>query len=75
MFLDNVQEKESMIRYVHEGLAKADAKGAAVMIGHTWSTELAATLEELYPEMVAEGYSLSTISRFMMGTLDSDEIW
>jgi polysaccharide deacetylase 2 family uncharacterized protein YibQ len=75
VFLDNIQEKGSMIQYVHEGLAKADAKGAAVMIGHTWSTELAATLEELYPEMVAEGYSLSTISRFMMGTLDFDETW
>jgi polysaccharide deacetylase 2 family uncharacterized protein YibQ len=67
VFIDNIQEKASMIRYIGEGLRKADQKGAAVMIGHTWSSELAATLEELYPGLVEEGYSLSTISRYMMG--------
>jgi polysaccharide deacetylase 2 family uncharacterized protein YibQ len=72
VFIDNNQEKASMILYVQEGLRKADQKGAAVMIGHTWSSELAATLAELYPELVAEGYSLSTISRFMMGLEDEE---
>jgi polysaccharide deacetylase 2 family uncharacterized protein YibQ len=67
VFIDNIQEKASMIHYIREGLAKADKKGSAVMIGHTWSTELASTLAELYPELIEEGYSLSTISRFMMG--------
>jgi polysaccharide deacetylase 2 family uncharacterized protein YibQ len=67
VFIDNIQEKASMIRYIGDGLRKADQKGAAVMIGHTWSSELAATLEELYPALVEEGYSLSTISRYMMG--------
>jgi hypothetical protein len=45
------------------------------MIGHTWSSELAETLEELYPDLVEEGYSLSTISRFMMGLPDPEEFW
>jgi polysaccharide deacetylase 2 family uncharacterized protein YibQ len=72
VFIDNIQERASMIRYIEEGLKKADQKGAAVMIGHTWSSELAATLEELYPVLVEEGYSLSTISRFMM---DHDSSW
>jgi polysaccharide deacetylase 2 family uncharacterized protein YibQ len=67
VFIDNIQEKASMIRYIQDGLKKADQKGAAVLIGHTWSSELAATLEELYPGLVEEGYSLSTISRYMMG--------
>jgi polysaccharide deacetylase 2 family uncharacterized protein YibQ len=67
VFIDNIQEKASMIRYIEDGLKKADRKGGAVMIGHTWSSELAATLEELYPFLVEEGYSLSTISRYMMG--------
>jgi polysaccharide deacetylase 2 family uncharacterized protein YibQ len=71
VFLDNIQEKASMIRYVGEGLQKAQRTGAAIMIGHTWSNELAATLEELYPELIEQGYSLSTISRFMMG-LDNE---
>jgi polysaccharide deacetylase 2 family uncharacterized protein YibQ len=74
VFLDNIQEKASMIRYVGEGLQKARRTGSAVMIGHTWSNELAATLEELYPELIAQGYSLSTISRFMMG-LDDEDPW
>jgi polysaccharide deacetylase 2 family uncharacterized protein YibQ len=66
VFIDNIQDKASMIQYIQEGLKKAEQKGAAVMIGHTWSSELAATLEELYPGLVEEGYSLSTISRYML---------
>jgi polysaccharide deacetylase 2 family uncharacterized protein YibQ len=66
VFIDNIQEKASMIRYIEEGMKKADQQGAAVMIGHTWSTELAAALKELYPDMVDQGFSLSTISRLMM---------
>jgi polysaccharide deacetylase 2 family uncharacterized protein YibQ len=75
VFLDNIQEKAAMIRYVQDGLRQADQKGSAVMIGHTWSSELAETLAELYPDLVEEGYSLSTISRFMMGKADIDEWW
>jgi polysaccharide deacetylase 2 family uncharacterized protein YibQ len=66
VFLDNIQDKAAMIRSVHEGLIRAEKKGAAVMIGHVWSSELASVLEELYPELAEQGYSLSTISRFMM---------
>jgi polysaccharide deacetylase 2 family uncharacterized protein YibQ len=73
VFVDNIQEKAAMIRFVQEGLQKAEKKGAAVMIGHAWSTELADTLRELYPELVEQGFSLSTISRIMMGTWDEDE--
>jgi polysaccharide deacetylase 2 family uncharacterized protein YibQ len=75
VFLDNIQEKASMIQYVGEGLQKAQRTGAAVMIGHTWSNELAATLEELYPELIEQGYSLSTISRYMMGIEDDEGPW
>ncbi len=45
------------------------------MIGHVWSSELAAVLEELYPELVEQGFSLSTISKIMMGTLDYEDSW
>jgi polysaccharide deacetylase 2 family uncharacterized protein YibQ len=75
VFLDNIQEKAAMIRYVQDGLRQADLKGSAVMIGHTWSSELAETLEELYPDLVEQGYSLSTISRFMMGKERMEELW
>jgi polysaccharide deacetylase 2 family uncharacterized protein YibQ len=67
VFLDNIQERASMIRYVEDGLRRADQRGSAVMIGHTWSAELADTLESLYPDLVARGYSLSTISRLLTG--------
>jgi polysaccharide deacetylase 2 family uncharacterized protein YibQ len=73
VFLDNIQEKPVMVGYVNQGLEKANRNGYAVMIGHTWSAELAATLEELYPELIAQGYSLSTISRFVMGTGDFED--
>jgi polysaccharide deacetylase 2 family uncharacterized protein YibQ len=67
VFLDNVPEKAEMIRSVWNGLERAETRGRAVMIGHTWSADLAATLEELYPELIARGYSLSTVSRMLMG--------
>ncbi|MHB9291463.1 hypothetical protein Holit_00540 [Hollandina sp. SP2] len=65
VFVDNIQEKTAMIQSVEEGLHKAAQKGAAVMIGHTWSSELAATLAELYPALIKQGYSFTTVSRFM----------
>jgi polysaccharide deacetylase 2 family uncharacterized protein YibQ len=68
VFLDNEPEKAAMIRALREGLKKAEQRGFAVMIGHTWSSKLPAALEELYPDLAE--YSLSTVSRFMMGKTD-----
>jgi polysaccharide deacetylase 2 family uncharacterized protein YibQ len=65
VFIDNIQEKSSMIQYVEEGLRKAARKGSAVLIGHTWSPELATILEDLYPDLVERGYSFATISQLI----------
>jgi polysaccharide deacetylase 2 family uncharacterized protein YibQ len=65
VFIDNVQDRASFRKYVNEGLRRAEQRGAAVMIGHTWSAELAATLTELYGEMTGRGYILTTASRLM----------
>jgi polysaccharide deacetylase 2 family uncharacterized protein YibQ len=65
VFLDNEQEREAMIRSVFQGLEKAQVKGSAVMIGHTWSPELAPILTELYPDLTSQGYSLTTVSQLM----------
>ncbi len=73
VFVDNIQEKAVMIRFIQDGMRKAEKQGAAVMIGHAWSSELAATLEELYPELVEQGFSLAAISKIMMGAWDDDE--
>jgi polysaccharide deacetylase 2 family uncharacterized protein YibQ len=67
VFLDNIQEKASMIQYVNVGLEKAERKGAAVMIGHVWSADLAPTLAELYPDLAEQGFTLSTVSVYMQG--------
>ncbi len=72
VFVDNIQERAEMIRFIQEGFQKAEKKGSSVMIGHAWSSELASTLRELYPELIEQGFSLSTISRIMMGTYDDE---
>jgi len=65
VFLDNKSDRESILAAIEEGKRIARKRGAAVMIGHVWSTNLAATLMEIYPELVEQGYSLSTISQYM----------
>ena len=62
IFLDNSQDKSDIIAMIEKGLAVADKKGHAIMIGHVWSDGLAAILEELYPELVARGYVFTDIS-------------
>jgi len=65
VFLDNNSDRESILAAIEEGKQIARQKGAAVMIGHVWSSKLASTLMEIYPELVEQGYSLSTISQYM----------
>lgn len=62
IFLDNSQERADIIAMIEQGLSIADKKGYVIMIGHVWSKDLAAILEELYPELVERGYSFSTVS-------------
>jgi polysaccharide deacetylase 2 family uncharacterized protein YibQ len=70
VFLDNAQDKTSIRAMTEEGKKVASTSGRAVMIGHVWSAELAQTLMDLYPELVEEGYDLTTISKIM---LDKDD--
>ncbi len=71
VFLDNKSDRESIIAAVEEGKKIARSRGAAVMIGHVWSTDLASTLMELYPQLVEQGFSISTISQYMQ--MEADE--
>jgi polysaccharide deacetylase 2 family uncharacterized protein YibQ len=73
VFLDNAPDRASIIRAVEEGKKHASKARPAVMIGHVWSAELAQTLTDLYPQLVAEGFSLSTISRFMVEEAAEDD--
>ncbi len=71
VFLDNSPDRVSIVHYLDVGKKKAQKNGSAVMIGHVWSAQLAQTLSELYPQLVAEGFSLSTISKVMLEEVDA----
>jgi len=62
VFIDNEQNKNAMLRYITSGLARARKNGSAVMIGHTWSPDLAPLLAEQFPDFVEQGYTLKTAS-------------
>ncbi|MDH7483289.1 MAG: divergent polysaccharide deacetylase family protein, partial [Spirochaetales bacterium] len=65
VFLDNQGDRESILSAIEEGKRLARSRGVSVMIGHIWTNDLAATLMEVYPQLIEEGYSLATISQFM----------
>ena len=73
VFLDNTPDRASILHYIAEGTKIAEKRGYAVMIGHVWSSELAQTLADLYPQLLEQGFSLSTISRIMMDDDDDDD--
>jgi uncharacterized protein len=73
VFLDNAPDRASITRAVEDGKKQATKDRPAIMIGHVWSAELAQTLTDLYPQLVAEGFSLSTISRFMVQEASEDD--
>lgn len=62
VFLDNTQNRADILEQIQRGLAVANKKGYAIMIGHVWSGgNLAQIMEELYPVLKAQGYSFSTV--------------
>ena len=67
IFVDNVQERESMLGYINSGLARAEQEGSAIMIGHVTTMGLAPLLAELFPELSEQGYSFSTASKIIRG--------
>ena len=67
IFVDNVQERESMLCYINNGLVKAEQQGAAIMIGHVTTASLAPLLAELFPKLDEQGYSFSTASKLIRG--------
>lgn len=62
VFLDNSQEKADILEAISGGMKIAEKKGSAIMIGHIWSNDLANILTSMYPELVSQGFSLSTIA-------------
>ncbi|MCL2175387.1 MAG: divergent polysaccharide deacetylase family protein [Treponema sp.] len=60
VFIDNEQNKPAMLRYITGGLTGAQRSGLSVMIGHTWSPDLAPLLKEQYPLLIEQGYTIKT---------------
>ncbi|MDX9802028.1 MAG: divergent polysaccharide deacetylase family protein [Spirochaetia bacterium] len=67
IFLDNVDNREGIMESLNTGRATAENKGYAVMIGHVWSSELADTMMQIYPNLIEEGFSLKDASEFLLG--------
>ncbi len=72
VFLDNTPDRASIVAQVAEGQKIAEKRGYAIMIGHVWSAELAQTLTDIFPQLLDQGFSLSTISRMIMEKDDAD---
>jgi polysaccharide deacetylase 2 family uncharacterized protein YibQ len=65
IFIDNDQSRPAMNRSIENGLERASQTGSALMIGHTWSPELAPLLAELYQKFIAQGYEVVTAAEFI----------
>jgi polysaccharide deacetylase 2 family uncharacterized protein YibQ len=62
VFIDNEQDRDSMLGFITNGLVRAQRNGSAVMIGHTWSPELAPLLAEQFPAFLNQGYTIKAAS-------------
>jgi hypothetical protein len=71
VFIDNEQNKDAMLRYITGGLARAQRFGTAVMIGHTWSPDLASLLSEQFPLFIEQGYTIKTAFELIRGTSEN----
>lgn len=69
VFLDNVDNREAIMESINTGLNIAENKGHAVMIGHVWSSELANTMMEIYPNLIEEGFTLEEMSDLLLGDM------
>jgi polysaccharide deacetylase 2 family uncharacterized protein YibQ len=65
IFLDNEQDRESILAALEAGCKKAQQTGTAVLIGHAWSPRLAAILKELHPVLIRRGFTFVTLSELL----------
>ena len=64
IFLDNEKTRENALAELKKGLALANKSGSVIMIGHIWSADfLPQLLQEAYPELKAQGYTFSVVSK------------
>jgi len=65
IFIDNNQDRQSMNGYINKGLEFASRNGTSVLIGHTWSPELAPLLSDSNQNFIEQGYTFITASNYI----------
>jgi polysaccharide deacetylase 2 family uncharacterized protein YibQ len=73
VFIDNEQSRQAMNTAINGGLAIAEQKGVAILIGHAWSPELAPLLVELYENLTEEGYQFVPVSDLFAKAIDKTD--
>jgi polysaccharide deacetylase 2 family uncharacterized protein YibQ len=61
IFLDNEQDRESILAALEAGCKRAEQNGIAILIGHAWTPRLAAIFTEMYPQLVKRGFVFATL--------------
>jgi polysaccharide deacetylase 2 family uncharacterized protein YibQ len=62
IFLDNEQDRASILAALEAGCKRAEQNGSAILIGHAWTPQLAALLTEMYPQLIQRGFAFATVS-------------
>lgn len=65
VFIDNIQERESIVSSIREGMNVAKNKGSAVLIGHVWCQSIADIILDIYPEILDQGYKITTLTELL----------
>ncbi|WP_460054733.1 divergent polysaccharide deacetylase family protein [Spirochaeta dissipatitropha] len=65
IFLDNEDTRSAIIAAIEEGKSVSRKQGHAVMIGHVFSEHLGDIITEFYPELMQEGYRLTTLTELI----------
>ena len=60
VFIDNEQDKDSMLYYFSTGITRVQRYGSVIMIGHVWSPQLASLLDEQLSMLINQGYTIMT---------------
>lgn len=74
LFIDNKLSQEDKdkgytmrskaLEIIKKNIDKANKEGVVIMIGHVWSADwLAQLLKDIYPELKAKGYNVTTVSK------------
>lgn len=65
IFLDNEDTRSAIIAAIEDAKSVSRKQGHAVMIGHVFSEHLGDIITEFYPELMQEGFRLTTLTELI----------